>query len=102
MDNNPYERFRDTQLILRDELAIDRTVLANERTLLSYLRAGITLLLAGVTLLNFFHSGYLFYVSLICMPLGLATTILGVMRFRKMAESIDIVRCRIDQNKSPE
>jgi putative membrane protein len=102
MENNPYERFRESQLILRDELAIDRTALANERTLLSYLRAGITLLLAGVTLLNFFHSGYLFYVSLICLPLGLATTILGVVRFRKMAASIDVVRHSISESKEPD
>ncbi|RPJ43750.1 MAG: DUF202 domain-containing protein, partial [Deltaproteobacteria bacterium] len=33
MKKSPYSRFESTDLILRDELAVDRTLLANERTL---------------------------------------------------------------------
>ena len=49
---NPYERFRDEELILRDELAVDRTILANERTLLAYLRTALTFLTVGLSFLN--------------------------------------------------
>ena len=37
---NRYEGFAKSDLILRDQLAIDRTLLANERTVLAYIRTG--------------------------------------------------------------
>ena len=47
MKKNPYEQFADSELILRDHLAIDRTVLANERTFLAYCRPALPLILTG-------------------------------------------------------
>jgi len=88
MTENPYERFQCEDLILRDELAIDRTILANERTILAYLRAALTLVIAGVTFLHFFDSGMLLYIGIICAPLGVATGIFGVRRYRKMDKRI--------------
>ncbi|NWG05044.1 MAG: DUF202 domain-containing protein [Syntrophaceae bacterium] len=92
MRGNPYERFKHKELILRDELAIDRTMLANERTVLAYLRGALTLLIAGITFLNFFDTGMLLYIGILCIPLGLAIGIFGVFRYRKMDKSIRIVR----------
>ncbi|HEX9972048.1 MAG TPA: DUF202 domain-containing protein, partial [bacterium] len=38
MSQRFYQEFSESDLILRDRLALDRTVLANERTLLAYVR----------------------------------------------------------------
>lgn len=99
MRENPYERFQNCELILRDELAIDRTILANERTVLSYLRAALTLIIAGITFLHFFDTGPLFYIGIICVPLGFTTGIYGVLRYRKMNKRIRTARESMIQNE---
>ena len=99
MTDNPYERFRNGELILRDELAIDRTILANERTVLSYLRAALTLVIAGITFLHFFDTGALFYIGIICVPLGVATGVYGVLRYRKMNKRIRTARASMMRNE---
>ena len=80
-DNNPYERYQDNELIVRDQLALDRTQLANERTLLAYLRSGVSLLLAGVTLAHFATAYWLEMVGVACLPLGGLTLLFGIWRF---------------------
>lgn len=92
MNESPYSRFENRELILRDELAIDRTLLANERTLLAYLRAGVALLIAGVTIMHFADGGWFWAVGVACIPIGVVTSVVGVTRFRKMSQSISIVR----------
>ena len=100
MSENPYGRFQRKELILRDELAIDRTILANERTLLAYLRGTLTLVIAGVTFLHFFDNGLLFYIGVICVPLGLATGIVGSLRYRRMDKRIRTARESGQNDKS--
>ena len=95
MAENPYERFEQSDLILRDELAIDRTILANERTLLAYLRSGITLLIAGVSIIHFSRQVWFLAVGLACLPGGLVTTLLGVLRYRRMQRAISVVRKKL-------
>jgi putative membrane protein len=75
-------------LTLRDHLALDRTALANERTLLAYLRSGVALLLAGVTFIQFGAEAWYLGIGLACLPSGLATTMVGVRRYRYMSEEI--------------
>lgn len=93
-DETPYSRFWKTDLILRDELAIDRTNLANERTLLSYLRSAVALLIAGVSIIHFAQGGWFFVVGAVCIPGGLMTASVGILRFRKMRHSIAAARKR--------
>lgn len=93
MGENPYDRFRGDDLILRDELAIDRTILANERTVLAYFRGAISLVIVGITFIHFADMGQLlFYVGLACLPLGLAVGVFGYGRYRKMDREIKVVR----------
>jgi putative membrane protein len=80
-DRNPYEKFQQGDLIMRDHLALDRTQLANERTLLAYLRSGVSLMLAGVTLFHFAQSSWLAWVGVGCVPLGLVTLVFGTWRY---------------------
>jgi len=98
MSENPYERFRSEELILRDELAIDRTVLANERTVLAYFRGALTLVIAGVTFIHFFERGILPYIGIAFIPCGLAVGIFGFMRYRKMDACIRTVRRSLTGN----
>lgn len=91
-----YSRFKDEKLILRDELAIDRTLLANERTLLAYLRSGVALLIAGVSIMQFAQQGWFRGVGIACLPIGLVTAMIGILRFRRMSRDINLVRRNAD------
>ncbi len=92
--NTPYSRFDHNDLILRDELAIDRTLLSNERTLMAYLRAGVALLIAGVSIMHFSSEGWFWIVGLTCIPTGIVTSVIGVVRYRNMNKKIALVRNR--------
>jgi len=88
----PYSKFKNTDLILRDELAIDRTLLANERTLLAYLRSGVALLIAGITIIHFSQEGWFWGVGIACIPIGIMSGVIGVVRYRRMNRAIAGVR----------
>jgi len=92
MSDDAYQKFRDDELILRDELAIDRTLLANERTLLSYLRSGVALAIAGASITHFAPSGWFWALGVGCIPLGAVVSVVGIVRFRAMNRAIRLVR----------
>ncbi len=92
MVTSHYSKFEATELILRDQLAIDRTLLANERTLLSYLRSGVALFIAGVSIVHFAHQGWFADFGYACLPIGVATVFFGAARFRRMDKAISTVR----------
>jgi putative membrane protein len=93
----PYDRFKNNELILRDELAVDRTLLANERTLLAYLRSAISLLLAGVTFIQFGSDMWFKGIGYLCLPVGIALGIFGQHRYRQMDNAIRTVRRQMPQ-----
>ncbi|MDO6387399.1 MULTISPECIES: YidH family protein [unclassified Uliginosibacterium] len=92
MADEPYARFRQSELILRDELAIDRTLLANENTLLAYLRSAVTLAVGGATLLHFFPAGHLYWLGIASITAGIGLGVFGVWRFLRTQRSIKQVR----------
>lgn len=92
MGNKPYSKFEAKDLILRDELAIDRTLLANERTLLAYLRSAVALVIAGISIMHFANQHWFWIAGATCIPVGIATGLVGSLRFRKMNSSIRLVR----------
>ena len=77
-----YAAYCDSELILRDALALDRTLLANERTLLAWLRTAVSLAIAGVTLF-YFAAGWLSWLGLTLVPVGLGLGLLGHARYRR-------------------
>jgi putative membrane protein len=92
MTSNPYERFKSSDLILRDELAVDRTVLANERTLLSFIRTGLAFGVTGTGAIKLFASpiaAFLGWCLVVCAFLVVA---LGIRRFRHVAGHISAFR----------
>jgi putative membrane protein len=88
----PYERFKKSQLILRDELAIDRTLLANETTLLAYMRLSISLTIAGVSIVHFAMEEWFRTIGILCIPLGIGAGIVGWWRYNKMEKEIRSIR----------
>ena len=98
MHDNPYARFIQSELNLRDELAIDRTILANERTLLSYLRGAVSLIIAGATFIHFIEFGILRFIGMALIPMGLITGAFGVIRYRRMDRRIRVMRAGMDGN----
>ncbi len=101
MANPVYSKFDKSELILRDQLAIDRTLLANERTLLAYLRAAVALLIAGASIMHFSQEGWFFITGACCVPTAVITGVIGISRYRRMSRSITFVRTRslIEKNK---
>lgn len=84
MEKNPYHRFTQEELILRDCLAVDRTVLANEKTFLAYIRTALTLFITGVTFIKFFGHDIVEILGWFFIPVGIFTFILGFIRYLKM------------------
>lgn len=92
MSDTPYYKLFKEDLILRDHLAIDRTILANERTFLAYIRTALTFLLGGITLIKFFNSITADILGWFCIPLGVTTLTIGILRYKKMAKQIHSAR----------
>lgn len=92
MGSKPYSKFEAEDLILRDELAIDRTLLANERTLLAYLRSAVALVIAGTSIMHFANQRWFWLTGVACIPTGVVTGIVGILRYRRMNLRIALVR----------
>lgn len=92
MHQTTYSRFDNTELILRDELAIDRTLLSNERTLLAYLRSGVALFIGGLSIMQFSSTTMFRLVGVACIPFGIFATIFGLARYHRMNRRIALVR----------
>ncbi len=99
--SDPYERFMNKELILRDELAVDRTILANERTLMAYLRSGVALILAGATFVHFSNQSWFMYLGIACVPLGIAVMLFGWIHFRRVKTSIEKIRRALPSMDDP-
>ena len=85
---NPYEKYHEDELILRDHLAIDRTELANERTFLAYIRTALAFGVVGGSFLKFFDSYALRAAGGVSAIFGTVLLIYGIMRFRAMSKKI--------------
>lgn len=91
MKDNPYARFKDEELIVRDYLAGDRTALANERTLLSYIRTALGFALAGGSVIHFLDSLAADFVGGTLLALAVAISVFGLQRFRWYKRRIEKV-----------
>ncbi|UPS93131.1 DUF202 domain-containing protein [Bizionia sp. M204] len=78
----------DSEVILRDYLAIERTRLANERTLLSYIRSSLYLLLGGIAFLQLKDFPDFQYLALLSLVFSALFLIIGVYRFVLLKKSL--------------
>jgi putative membrane protein len=86
--SNPYERFLNYEMILRDQLAIDRTILANERTFLAYVRTVLALVLAGATVIRIFEDPSLNIIGWTLVVIGVLVGGVGVLRTYRTSRRI--------------
>ena len=85
---NPYARFAGSELILRDQLAIDRTVLANERTLLAYARTSLALVISGAGAIKFLEHPVFSVSGWLVIALGIVVAWVGLSRYRRVARNV--------------
>ena len=83
-----YEKFKKSELILRDELAIQRTKLAEERTYLAYLRTGMTVAMGGVFFIGYFKEGVFSIIGYAATFLGVVFFLYGTYKHRKSQQII--------------
>ena len=88
---NPYGRFSQDELTLRDQLALDRTVVANERTLLAYLRTALALVVAGATLLHFLDSVFTELGGIFLILAGVSLLMVGASRYRTVQQHLTVL-----------
>lgn len=81
-DENRIEEFiNNSDIILRDYLAIERTKLANERTFFSYIRSSIYLLLAGIALIQLNEFKNIKWLGFLAFVIALLFFIIGIIRY---------------------
>ena len=90
--NHPYDRFQNTELIIRDYLAIQRTNLANERTLLAYINCAIALLVVGVSFIKFLNSFILKASGITFCGLAVVALIIGVINYYRRKKQIPQIK----------
>lgn len=100
-DSERYERFKEEEFILRDQLAIDRTKLSADRTFLSYSRTALTMVIAGLTALHFIAGEGIVWSTLSWLSLfgGVVVFVYGLYGYRKILSDIERGRERLKREK---
>lgn len=79
----------ETEIILRDKLAIDRTRLANQRTLLSFVRTGLYFIATAVGIAFLGKSaGYFGWVEWSLTGIGIISIVIGIINYLLMRKKI--------------
>lgn len=92
MDNEKYFFRNQTPLTVTDLLAIERNKLANERTLLAFIRTFLSFIVAGASLIQFFNVKAFIILGYILVPCGFIILIIGIVRFSKNKNELNIHR----------
>lgn len=97
-----YDRFEHSELLLRDELALDRTRLANERTLLAYARTGLMIVVTGATAIKLFGEESQQYVLWggVLIGVGIAIGLFGLWRFFAMSKQLRRIGKAVDRERA--
>lgn len=79
----------ESEIILRDKLAIDRTRLANQRTLLSFVRTGLYFIATAVGIAFLGQRGGIFgWVEWSLTGIGLVSIFIGIINYLLMRKKI--------------
>lgn len=84
----PIEKFKKEELILRDYLAIERTKLANVRTLFAYVRTALYLLTAGIGIFQIESISRLHSLAWVCVVAGILLFFFGFFRYFEMGKHL--------------
>jgi putative membrane protein len=86
---------------VRDELALQRTQLANERTFLAFVRTAIALVAAGASSIHFLEGDALDALGWALIAAGVATILVGMVRFRRVRSLLAEARPASPQPDGP-
>lgn len=78
----------NTDLILREKLALQRTILANQSTLLAFVRTSMYFLVAGISINNLTTFRYGFAMELIFMIVSASLFIIGIVNYQRQKQKI--------------
>ena len=79
---------KESELILRDALAIERTKLASDRTFLAYFQSSIFFLATGISILNIHIFSEIPYLGWIFIGMAPIILVIGFARFRYVKRKI--------------
>lgn len=92
-----YKNYHHERMKLGDLLALDRTRLANERTLLAYLRLAIMIAVSAVSILKLLpQDPTLVLIAWAMLPFALFLTVIGAVRSRRLARSLQELEANAD------
>ncbi len=94
----------ESELILRDHLAIERTKLAKERTSLAYIRTGISLALGGLFFIGYFPADTAFsYIGYTIVFIAVLFTAYGFHHNSKSREVVYSIMSEVNKkDEEPE
>ncbi len=85
MKNNPYSKYKNTDVILHEELGIERTILANERNFLAYFRTTLGIIFISLSFIKLLDLNILKIIGNISLLITLTVFIFGIYRFLKIS-----------------
>jgi putative membrane protein len=83
-----------SKMTLRDHLAAFRTTLSDQNTFTAYIRTALTLVGAGITFIHFFEVRYVVIIGWAFIPTGIATFIVGFLRYNRLRLKLRRLRMR--------
>lgn len=98
-NSNPYSRFCQDEMILRDYLALDRTILANERTFLAYIRTALALIISGASAIKLLGTFWIVVTGWSLIAIGIATLLIGIFRYIKMDRRINSINTTYEKQQ---
>ena len=78
----------NTELILREKLAIQRTILANQTTFLAFLRTSMYFLVAGLSIHNFIKIEIGVFIETLFYLISIIIFILGILNYLRQKKII--------------
>jgi len=92
----------NTDLILRENLAIERTRLANDRTLLSFIRTSLYFAVAGISANSLLDIIYGWVMEAALIGISIFLLIVGAVKYRRVEVKIQESKKSIDKVAIPE
>lgn len=72
---------KQSDLIIRENLAIQRTVMSNQTTLLSFIRTSMYFMVAGLSIQNLLKSKFSWTLSILFFIISLVILVTGIYNF---------------------
>lgn len=85
-----------SDLVIRENLAIQRTIMSNQTTLLAFIRTSMYFLVAGLSIQNLIKSNYSIFISIILFILSFLILSVGILNYFNHKKKILINQNLVD------